>query len=290
MAAGTLGITLELSQNKMRPARDLPSLWKENRAALVALPVAAVLGGARGRVWTGVGDNKKPVVGAGLAFDSVNRTSSADSAFGFFARPLAAGKHVVKAWAPGYATLEKSFEVPADGSGVWLDLVLEPVVGAVGGGEGAAAASSSSSDSAASTATTLRSGGGRKPNSSEPAPWRVQEEEDGSVAAAPALAVGEEGVEEEAVGTTTLTAPAASRAVSAGALVVLAQAGMIVAVAGAIAVQRRRSGGLGGGGGGGGGGGSGSSAVVGLASVGAFRPSRQPPVWRPVPVREDVPV
>lgn len=310
VAAGTLGITLELSQSKMRPSRDLPSLWRENRAALVALPAAAVLGGARGRVWAAGGgsssssnSNKKPLPGAGLSFDAVNRTTTADAAFGFFARPLAPGKHVVRAWAPGYASVEKAFEVPADGSGVWLDLVLEPVAAGGSSSSSSMSSSSSSSDSAATTttttttaATTLRAGGGRRPNSSEPAPWRlkgggIKEEgegvDEGAVAAAPG-AVSEEEAATTGAGDPA-PSPAGSRAASAGALVVLAQAGMIVAVAGAIAVQRRRSV-VGVGGGGGGSGIGGSGGAVGMASVGAFRPSRQPPVWRPVPVREDVPV
>jgi hypothetical protein len=40
-----LDITLELSEHKWRPAADLPLLWEENKDALLALPLAAALGG-----------------------------------------------------------------------------------------------------------------------------------------------------------------------------------------------------------------------------------------------------
>lgn len=52
LAAGCMDITLELSDDKWRPEGDLPLLWEENKDALLALPVAAVLGGeqlGRGR-------------------------------------------------------------------------------------------------------------------------------------------------------------------------------------------------------------------------------------------------
>jgi hypothetical protein len=45
VTTGCMDITLELSDDKWRPEGDLGILWEENREALVALPVAAVLGG-----------------------------------------------------------------------------------------------------------------------------------------------------------------------------------------------------------------------------------------------------
>jgi carboxypeptidase D len=47
LAAGCFDITLELSDDKWRRQEDLPQLWEENRDALLALPLAAVLGGER---------------------------------------------------------------------------------------------------------------------------------------------------------------------------------------------------------------------------------------------------
>jgi carboxypeptidase D len=49
LAAGCMDITLELSDDKWRPEGDLPLLWEENKDALLALPVAAVLGGEQPR-------------------------------------------------------------------------------------------------------------------------------------------------------------------------------------------------------------------------------------------------
>eukprot|EP00879_Flechtneria_rotunda_P009865 GHRR01010317.1.p1 GENE.GHRR01010317.1~~GHRR01010317.1.p1 ORF type:complete len:336 (+),score=116.49 GHRR01010317.1:2158-3165(+) len=46
VAADCLSITLELSDNKWRPESDLQLLWQENIDALLALPLAAALGGA----------------------------------------------------------------------------------------------------------------------------------------------------------------------------------------------------------------------------------------------------
>lgn len=45
LAAGCMDITLELSDDKWRPVGDLGVLWEENKDALLALPIAAVLGG-----------------------------------------------------------------------------------------------------------------------------------------------------------------------------------------------------------------------------------------------------
>lgn len=45
LAGRCLAITLELSQSKWRPEGELQSLWQENREALLALPLAAGLGG-----------------------------------------------------------------------------------------------------------------------------------------------------------------------------------------------------------------------------------------------------
>jgi carboxypeptidase D len=49
LAAKCMAITLELSESKWRPEAHLVTLWEENREALVALPLAAGLGGERAR-------------------------------------------------------------------------------------------------------------------------------------------------------------------------------------------------------------------------------------------------
>jgi hypothetical protein len=50
-----MSITLELSEKKWRPERDLPKLWDENKDALVALALTAALGGK----WQGRGCQSK---------------------------------------------------------------------------------------------------------------------------------------------------------------------------------------------------------------------------------------
>jgi carboxypeptidase D len=56
LVGGDMDITLELSDDKWRPERDLGLLWEENKDALLALPVAAVLGGRhRPGVGCGIG-------------------------------------------------------------------------------------------------------------------------------------------------------------------------------------------------------------------------------------------
>ena len=44
--------------------------------------------------------------------------------FGTFFRPLAPGKHKVRASAPGYASSVVDVEVPADGKGAYVEIVL----------------------------------------------------------------------------------------------------------------------------------------------------------------------
>ncbi len=45
LAGGCLELTLELTDQKWRRAEDLPTLWAENKEALVELPLVAALGG-----------------------------------------------------------------------------------------------------------------------------------------------------------------------------------------------------------------------------------------------------
>ena len=40
-------LTLEVSQNKWPPTEQLPSIWEDNKLALVNLPLVAVFGGVR---------------------------------------------------------------------------------------------------------------------------------------------------------------------------------------------------------------------------------------------------
>jgi hypothetical protein len=67
LAGKCMAITLELSQSKWRPEAHLPTLWEENREALLALPLAAGLGG---ELWDVLWHSVPNAVGAVLAWAS----------------------------------------------------------------------------------------------------------------------------------------------------------------------------------------------------------------------------
>ncbi|KAI8473599.1 MAG: hypothetical protein J3K34DRAFT_518884 [Monoraphidium minutum] len=143
VAAGCMAITLEVSQDKWRAEADLPSLWEENRAALLALPLAAVLGGARGIVTdaaTGAPlaatltityPGAPPPPGGPIPF-------YARPADGLYARPLAPGAALLAAAADGYEPWEAEITVPPGGGGVIHNFQLQPEGRALPGGSPAA--------------------------------------------------------------------------------------------------------------------------------------------------------
>ena len=47
VATSCMELTLELSENKWPPESQLPALWADNKAALLALPLMALFGGLR---------------------------------------------------------------------------------------------------------------------------------------------------------------------------------------------------------------------------------------------------
>lgn len=151
VAGRCLDVTLELNQRKRPPASELPKLWEENRAALLALPLTAMLGGVRGRVLDAASGaalaaavfvagpvvaQQPPVALAADEPPAANATTpvfsfipaQADSLFGFFARPAAPGTWMLRAEAPGYTSVTTTVQVPSDGSGIEATLLLERVV------------------------------------------------------------------------------------------------------------------------------------------------------------------
>ncbi|GBF96908.1 carboxypeptidase D [Raphidocelis subcapitata] len=141
LAAGTMELTLELSQDKYPAASRLPALWEENRDALLALAATAALGGVRGNVTAG---------GAPVAATLYVKPPSgypgkpvpfyADKDFGFYARPLPPGRHTIVASAPGFEPAEAELSVPSDGSGAVANIALKRARAAKRGGERPAAA------------------------------------------------------------------------------------------------------------------------------------------------------
>ncbi|GBF96907.1 carboxypeptidase D [Raphidocelis subcapitata] len=137
VAAGTMAITLEVSDNKWRPAQDLPTLWEENREALVELPLAAMFGGVRGNV-TAAGSgapvgatllvkiSATPAAAAAAGASALPVPFYSEPRFGFFSRPLAPGRHTLVVRALGYEEAEVVVDVPSDGSGVVKGIELLP--------------------------------------------------------------------------------------------------------------------------------------------------------------------
>lgn len=125
IAAKCMEITLELSNTKYPPANRLPQLWNDNKAALLALPLAAALGGVTGTVKSAAAD-KSPLP-ATIAVEGIAWRTAAHLPFGFYARPLAPGQYTLTASYDGYVAVSKVVTVPENGSGVKLDFRLKPL-------------------------------------------------------------------------------------------------------------------------------------------------------------------
>jgi hypothetical protein len=146
-----MAITLELSDDKWRKEADLPEIWGENKDALVDYALTASLGGARGSV-TGAGG--RPVAATlhvkGAAGGGKPVPFYSDPATGFYARPLAPGRHLLVVAAEGHEPAEAEVVVPEGGAGVVKDFKL-----AVKGSGGSAAAPAAASPAAAAAAAAV---------------------------------------------------------------------------------------------------------------------------------------
>ncbi|KAF6253377.1 hypothetical protein COO60DRAFT_1286678 [Scenedesmus sp. NREL 46B-D3] len=137
VAAKCMAITLELSEAKWRPEGHLQALWEENREALVALPLAASLGGISGTVVSAADGSPLP---ATVMLDGIAWNTSARLPTGYFNRPAAPGVYTVRVVHPGYQPASAAVTVPEDGSGVVSDFTLVNSMAAAAA-EGAAPAS-----------------------------------------------------------------------------------------------------------------------------------------------------
>jgi hypothetical protein len=124
LAASCMEITLELNNMKYPPPSQLPKIWNENKEALVALPIAAALGGIRGNVTSSVDGLAVP---ASITVEGISWRTFADSYFGFYARPIRSGNYTVKATYLGFWPAMARVTVPDDGSGVVANLVMRPL-------------------------------------------------------------------------------------------------------------------------------------------------------------------
>jgi hypothetical protein len=217
MAAGCMAITLEVSENKWRPEADLAAIWEENGEALVEYAATAALAGGFGMVvgWEEPQNTLHPqlpplppphtqppkphkhigvrgTVLSAAGSKPLNATLTikpadaslkpipfrSDPKTGFYARPLAPGKHTVVAVAEGYASTEQVVDVANDGKGVVQNFLLRLEGGSSSdsGSSDAAEAeapeptssSSNSSSSAGSSSSSSSGGGGSSSGSSPP--------------------------------------------------------------------------------------------------------------------------
>jgi carboxypeptidase D len=124
LAASCMDITLELNNIKYPHPSQLPKIWSENKEALIALPIAAALGGIRGNV-TSSSDGL--AIPASITVDGISWRTFADSYFGFYARPIRPGVYTVRATYPGFRSASAKVTVPEDGTGVVANLVMRPL-------------------------------------------------------------------------------------------------------------------------------------------------------------------
>lgn len=131
VVGGMMELTLEISNDKFVPAGQLARIWEQNQNALIALPITAALGGARGRVTSAA--TGAPVAATLTAVPASKASSKPDAipfysspGQGFFARPLAPGRYIITATAPGFAPQDASVVVPAGDAGVERNFSLKP--------------------------------------------------------------------------------------------------------------------------------------------------------------------
>ncbi|KAF8071164.1 SOL1 [Scenedesmus sp. PABB004] len=192
-AARCFGLTLELSDAKWRPPADLPKLWDENRDALLALPLAAALGGVRGVVSARNGSAIEAIV----VVDGIAWSTTSDPATGYFnrcaclghaarrqaqprraprrgpapdprrptgraarRRPLAPGSYTLRVFSEGFEPGSAKIEVPKDYSGVTANFTLQPPTPAAGVEEEDEEESAAAEGKAGAGAAPGSSGGG----------------------------------------------------------------------------------------------------------------------------------
>mmetsp|Transcript_6007 Transcript_6007/g.15215 ORF Transcript_6007/g.15215 Transcript_6007/m.15215 type:complete len:535 (+) Transcript_6007:119-1723(+) len=127
--AGCLDLTLELSDNKWPAPGRLPSIWKDNKRALLAYAMAAAFGGAYGFVAglppSGAGGASKPLA-ATISVQGIDRDSTSGP-HGDFYRPLGPGTYTITASVDGYQIQSKQVSVLPGNQGAQLEFILQPL-------------------------------------------------------------------------------------------------------------------------------------------------------------------
>jgi hypothetical protein len=117
LRGGTLEFTLELSPNKWPKSDELHAVCEAAKLAMIRYPLQALFGGVWGRVRAGGLPVRISVPSGGASF-------SAAPGFGTFFRALAPGTHTLVFSAEGRQAVERTVDVPVNGSGVELNVVL----------------------------------------------------------------------------------------------------------------------------------------------------------------------
>jgi hypothetical protein len=116
LAAGTMELTLEVNNQKDPSPSELLSLWQQNVAALLNLPIVAVLQGASGRVLSA--SDGHPLAATVIVEDLHFLKTPSSPRTGYWNRPLAPGTYTLTASAPGYIPSSVQLRVPESGAGV----------------------------------------------------------------------------------------------------------------------------------------------------------------------------
>jgi len=107
---GVMEITVELSEDKYPPARDLAAYWDQNRESMLAYMELVNQIGVRGVV---VDAATGAPLDATIIVEEINHPVKTDPANGDYYRLLAAGSYTVKASAVGYNSQSTSIVIPA---------------------------------------------------------------------------------------------------------------------------------------------------------------------------------
>lgn len=117
LRGGTLEVTLELSSKKWPIGDELHAVLETAKPAMLQYPLQALFGGVWGRVQAGGLPVRISVPSGGASFSAAPGT-------GTFFRALAPGNHTLVFSAEGKQAVERIVEVPADGSGIELNIDL----------------------------------------------------------------------------------------------------------------------------------------------------------------------
>ncbi|KAM7518656.1 hypothetical protein LguiB_017618 [Lonicera macranthoides] len=118
---GCFELTLEISDDKWPPAKELPTIWEFNKRSMLNIVAGLVKSGVHGRIFSS--DSQRPLP-ASIAVKGINYTIKASPTFAYYHRLLAPGKkYEVIATMPGHKSRSACILLGEDA--FTLDFVLE---------------------------------------------------------------------------------------------------------------------------------------------------------------------